>query len=187
MKLMKVLSAAVALMMVAVIPTTQAMAQNASVENAINELNYTLSVEWDQKDPAVKKAAYEKFSAEIAQLQAQGVSNDEIYSTIKSKVLTAQAGKDVDAIIGLAKSGRISAQEAQKQLGQYLSKAEARGANWSSGATLGAVGITLVIVGLLALAIASGGSVGVTYVETCGYYCSDWDPYYGWYDYYCCY
>lgn len=184
MKLMKVLSAAVAMMMVAVIPTTQAMAQNASVENAINELNYTLSVEWNQKDEAVKKAAFAKFYGELQALEAQGVSRDEIYATIKSKVLTAQAAKDVDAIIGLAKAGRITAQEARAQLGAYLNKAQATGANWSSGATLGGIGLALVVIGLVALAVASGGGGSVVVYQDCGYYCYDY--YWGEY-YYCCY
>ena len=116
---MKILSTVVVALMIAVIPSTQAMAQNVAVENAINELNYTLSVEWDQKDVAVKQAAYEKFFADVEALRAQGVSQDEIYATIKSKVLTAQAAKDVDAIIALAKAGRISAQNAQKPLTKY--------------------------------------------------------------------
>lgn len=184
MKLMKVLSTSVAMMMVAVMPTTQVMAQNASVESAIDNLNFTVGYEIDKSAPDAAektKAAYDSFFAQINALKAQGVSDEEIYSAIEAKTLTKDAAKQVRTVTELLKAKRITTQEAQKQVSSILKNAEATGAHWSSGGTLAVVGITLVVVGLIVLVAASGGSVYVGGSDCYDYWddCYYWDYYYG--------
>jgi radical SAM superfamily enzyme with C-terminal helix-hairpin-helix motif len=56
-----------------------ASASTSALKQSIDELNYALSVEWDQNDEAFLKASIETFKADLAK---QGVSHDELLSIV---------------------------------------------------------------------------------------------------------
>ena len=54
--------------------TVQANAvSNNSLKAAFDELNYSLSVDWDQTDRAFYNAQMEKFTAKVKELQIQSI------------------------------------------------------------------------------------------------------------------
>jgi len=181
----KKLNALALAVMMAVFPTLQAEANSLTVQSAINQLNHTLSVEWDQQDPAVKRMALDTFTAQIAELQKNGVSQDEILKSLKAQMPDAQTVKDIENLAAQAKAEGLSKTEMNKLVGQYVQTAQATGASWSDAATYTVVSIA--VIALIVVVLASGGSVYVSNTST-GYWstCEDWDPYYGWY-YYDCY
>jgi len=166
MKIMNLLSMSVALVLAVVIPTVQAHAESAAVSDAMKQLDYTLSVEWDQKDASVKQAAMQKFYAQLSDAVKAGSSPDDIFNALTSQTLSPQAAKDMGAIKDLFKVGKISVQDAQKQALDYMNKAQASGVNWNSGGTEVAVVVAVLLI--VVVIAACGGNVVVTAnVTTC--------------------
>jgi hypothetical protein len=173
-----------AIVMMLVIPTLQAHAETLSVQSAIESLNFSLTT-WDQKDQSVRIAATKKFVNDLATLEKQGVSKDEIIAAIKAQMPDAQTAKDVDTLMNIAKQQKLSAVESNQLVMNYLAKAQTSGASWSGDATLAVVTGAVVIA--VVLVLAAGGSVSVSsgryyndpyyYYQTCDY------DYYG--NYYC--
>lgn len=155
--------------------TAQASTQNG-LKAALDELNYSLNVEWDQKDQTFYKAKVEAFSKTVAELQAQGLSNADVLALVKAESKDANFAKEMETALGLVSLSKMAPTEASNFMKDAMSKSSSQGANWSGGAStaLLGVGILLVIVAVIAGggAVSSGGS--------CDYICSD---YYG--DY-CC-
>jgi len=180
----KTIHSLIALLMIATFPTVQVQAANLTVESAINQLNYKINVQWDQKDPAFKKAAYQEFTKQIAELQKQGVSNDAIVAALKSKMPDAQTAKDLDTLAAQAKSQGMNSQQVNQLVFQYMQK-QATGASWSDEATYAVVAVG--VIALVAVILLSGGSVYVDngYGYSDGYWDSCYDYYYGYY--YDCY
>lgn len=50
-----------------------------SINDSIDELNYALTVEWDQQDEAFLKAAIATFKADLS---SRGISNEELLSMV---------------------------------------------------------------------------------------------------------
>lgn len=179
----KKLNALALAVMMAVMPTLQAEANTVTIQSAINQLNYTLSVEWDQKDPAVKRMALETFTAQVAELQKNGLSNEAIVEALKAQMPDAQTAKDIENLAAQAKAEGLSNAEMNKLVAQYMQNGKVTGASWSDAATYTVISIA--VIALIIVVLASGGTVTVS---STGYWtvCEDWDYYYGWY-YYDCY
>ena len=56
-----------------------ASASTPALKQSIDELNYALTVEWDQQDEAFLKSSIANFQAD---LKAQGISNEELLSIV---------------------------------------------------------------------------------------------------------
>lgn len=56
-----------------------ASASTSALKQSIDELNYALTVEWDQKNEAFLKSSIDAFKADLA---AQGISNEELLSIV---------------------------------------------------------------------------------------------------------
>ena len=173
---MKKINTLFAILMMAVVPTVQAHAETLSVESAINELNFALTVQWDQKDAGFKSAAINKFMGEVADLQKQGVSKEEIVKALKSKMPDAQMAKDIDTLANVAKAKNLSPAETDKLVMNYMSKTQTSGASYSSTAWVITSVATIALIVLIIVLIANSQPT-VVYSSNCGY------DYYG--NYYC--
>ena len=182
--------AVLALTMMCLVPFTQARAEVTSLDSAIQQFQYTMTVQWDQKDQTVRQQAITTFTGQIVALEKAGVSKEEILEAIKTKVLDAQTAKDIDSLISIAKEKNLSQAEMQNLAIGYIKKTQQQGASWSSEATLTVVLVGLlvglVVVALLTTPSGSGSGLG-------GYYYSPYyDPTYynscyfdSWGNYYC--
>lgn len=174
----------ITLMMVLAITTTSAFAQsNAGLKSAFDELNYSLTVEWNQKDKAFYDVQMKKFNASLKELQAKGLTNAELIAFVKSEVKDAKVAKDMETAFNMIQLQKMNASQAANYMTETMKKSYNVGASWNGDAVLYiGIGVLLVVV---ALAVAAGGvsagNGGGGYCEevyVCDTYCYN-DYYWG--------
>lgn len=159
--------------------TVQAQAAtHNSLKAAFDELNYSLSIEWDQKDRAFYDAQMKEFQARIGALQAQGLTNTELVEFAKSQVKNEAMARDIDTTFSMIQINRMSVTEANTLVRDLVRNSYSTGASWNSSTTLlGGLAILLLIA---AVASAAGGGV---YGCDSGYACYDYYDSWGYYLY----
>jgi hypothetical protein len=177
----------IALMMVLSIFTVQAQAStHDGLKAAFDELNYALTVEWDQKDKDFHADQMKKFTASLRDLQSKGLTNAQLVDFAKSQVKNAQVAKDLETALNMIQINKMAPAEANKYILDTMKKSYSAGASWNGEVFIYlAVGVLIVA---LAVAIASGGtSTGGGYnngnncyyddVYVCDTYCYDDYPF----------
>ena len=158
--------------------SAQASSRNG-LKAAFDELNYALTVEWDQQDKDFYMNQMKSFQGKVRELQALGLSNSELIEFAKSEVKNKKLVAELDTAFSMISLNKMSSEDASAYLVDLVKRSYSTGASWSSDAgLLVGVGLLLVIVGL---AVAGGGSVGGGYCSdryVCDYVCY-WDPYWG--------
>lgn len=143
-------------------------ASTAGLERAMDEYQFALTVEWDQKDQAVYQAKTDAFFAEMAKLIAsEGLSKEEILSVAEKKMANKA---QLEALkLKLALAGKVSSsQELGKVLQDSVKDMYAQGASWNGEAVLP-------ILGGLALAALIGYAVWFSATHECVAYDSRWE------------
>lgn len=133
-----------ALLMISAFTHVSAMQPIAKTEmlgKTFDELNYSLNVEWDQKDQGFFNASVDEFEKSIADLQKQGLSNKELIEYTMNKIKDEKTKKEVEAIVNVVNESNMSPDEARAFIMSKLSKTYANGASWSGGR----VGVRLAI------------------------------------------
>jgi hypothetical protein len=144
------------------------------LDSAISDLQYGLSVEWDQKDAAVQKKILGEFAANVTQLNKEGVTSDQIFSALSEKAFDAQTSKDLANLAAYAKAKRLNDAQTHKLILEYANKSQKFGASWSSEATIAVV--VILVLAIVLVACAKGNcSVQATYTDNCYY--DDWNNY----------
>jgi hypothetical protein len=163
---------------------------------AVNELNYTLNVDWDQRDQTFREKALEKFRTQLHTLKMQGLSNKDLIQTSLSMVRDEGLKKELMAAFAIIDANKLSSEEAQRIVMNAAEKARSQGASWVGGSSVFQwIGIAIVVA--LVIAAFSGGSSDSTpctencptYDYQCGYqYVCGWGyDYWGNYSYDCNY
>ena len=165
--------------------TVQANAvSNNSLKVAFDELNYSLSVDWDQTDRAFYNAQMEKFTAKVKELQASGLTNAELIEFSLANIKDANLAKEIQTALTLVQINKMPATEARKLMMDTMSKQYNQGASWSGDSVL----LGALVVLILVAAVASGASVSVNggscYNE---YVCYDYYDSYGFFWYSDCF
>ncbi len=175
----------ITLMMVLAITTTSAFAQsNAGLKSAFDELNYSLTVEWNQKDKSFYDAQMKKFNASLKELQAKGLTNAELIEFVKSEVKDAKVAKDMETAFNMIQLQKMNASQAANYMTETMKKSYNVGASWNGDAVLYiGIGVLLVVVALAVAAggVSGGGNGGGGYCEevyVCDTYCYN-DYYWG--------
>lgn len=78
------------------ITTTVFANTKQELQNAFQNLNYDLTVEWDQKDKAVLSAKLENFQTVINGLKDKGVTNNEILTAVKEMIHNPKLIEDLE-------------------------------------------------------------------------------------------
>lgn len=150
---------------------TTAGASTPGLRQAIDELNYALTVEWDQKDAAVRAARLKEFNDKVAALN---LSQEEMIAFVKSEAKDAKLASDIEAAFAVVAANKMNAAQAQKYMVETMKKSYNSGASWNGGSG----GLLIVVALILIIAVAASSSGGSS--SSGGYYYDD--PYY--YDYY---
>lgn len=169
--------------------TVQANAvSNNSLKTAFDELNYALSVEWNQTDRAFYDAQMQKFTEQVKSLQAQGMTNAELIEFATSNIKDANLAKEVKNAMTLVQINKLPANEARKMVMETISKSYNRGASWSNDGVLYGALIVLILVVVIAAAAGGGGSSSGS-STTCydEYVCYDYYDSFGYYWYSDCF
>lgn len=127
-----------------------------SLKTAFDDLNYALSVEWDQKDRKFYDSKVEEFSKKIASLQAQGLTNAELVDFVKANLKDKALAKDLETAYTVISLNKLSQADARKLVMETTSKAYSKGASWAGEVFLYSALIVLIIVAAVVAAPYSG-------------------------------
>lgn len=155
---------------------------HAGLKAAFDELNYSLNVEWDQKDQAFYKKQVRAFNESVKEMMSKGLTHAEFVEFVKTEVKDQKVAKDMETALSMISINNMSSSEASKYMIETMEKSYSAGASWNGRANvLLGVGILFVLAAVLV-----GGSTTVVTSETCGYsvyYCGE--TCYGYPYYYC--
>ena len=127
---------------------TQAMASTVreGLEAAMNDFEYDMVVEWDQKDAKKAEEFSQKFTEKLEVLYQQGLSNDIMMKYIEGRVTDKKQLAAIKASAAFSSTGGSSAANIAKALQDNMDKFGNRGASWTGGVAYAAV-----IAGILAV------------------------------------
>ncbi|MDD4972759.1 MAG: hypothetical protein PHY93_00330 [Bacteriovorax sp.] len=128
----------------AVTPIQQANELNKTFDS----LNYKLNVEWNQKDVQFFDASIAEFEREIADLQAEGISNKDLIAYTTDKIKDKQIQNDINEMSKVIAETQMSNEEARAYIISRLSSTYSQGASWS-GRRIGAH--TAIVFGVIVL------------------------------------
>lgn len=130
---------------------SQAMASTVreGLESAMNEFEYSMVVEWDQKDQKKAEEFTKKFTESLEQLYQQGLSNAELMKYIESRVSDKGQLSAIKAKALLDSQNGASPESIAQSLKDNLEKFGQRGASWTGGVAYAAVITGIVAIGAL--------------------------------------
>jgi Glu-tRNA(Gln) amidotransferase subunit E-like FAD-binding protein len=147
----------------------------ASLKAAFDELNYSLTVEWDQKDEIFQQTQMKKFEDSLKELNRQGLSNAEMMELLTAELKNEQLAKNLEEAFRLVSINKMTPEQARELLNEVVKKSYASGSNWISknslitvGAILTAVLIVVAIVVISVNVIQEGTCIGPVQ-ELCTY------------------
>jgi len=179
----------VAFLAFAMVSVQASAVSNNSLKAAFDELNYSLSVEWDQKDRAFYDAQMKKFTDTVQELQAKGMSNADLVAFATANIKDKNLAKEVQTAMSLVQINKLSGAEARKLVLDTVGKNYSAGASWSSDGVLYGALIVLLIVAAVAGAGSYGGTRGGGGGVGCydDYVCYDYYDSWGYFWYSDCY
>lgn len=161
----------IALMMVVSIFTVNAHAVSQNgLKAAFDEMNYSLTVEWDQKDKDFYATQMKKFSLSLRDLQAKGLTNAQLVEFVKTEVKDAKVARDLETAFNMISINKMTSEEASKYMVDTMKKSYSAGASWN-GEVFVYLAVGLLIV---AAAIALGGASSGSSNGGGGYYCEEY-------------
>lgn len=139
---------------------------------AFDEMNYALTVEWDQKDQSFYESQLKKFTATVRELQKTGLTNAQMIEFAKSQIKNAQVAKDLETAFSMITINKMSSEEASRYMMDSMKRAYSNGASWNDEIFLYLPAGVLVVV--IALVLKSKGvsieSDDHSCFEDCYYY-----------------
>lgn len=102
---------------------------------AFDELNYSLTVEWDQKDMSFFNNQSEKFTTELMKLRDSGMTNKELMDFAVSQVKDKNLAKEIQTTFSMVSINAMSTEDAQEHVKSIITKSYGTGASWSGRAT----------------------------------------------------
>jgi len=132
-----------------------------TLRQAMNDFNYSVNVEWDQKDPAFYDAQMNRFQAVLSDLSAKGMSQKEMLLETKALVKDARTQAELEKTIQLIEANNLSPVETKKLVMEMIAQSQSRGASWSGDITW-SIGPILALVLVIALVAGAAGP------STCG-------------------
>jgi hypothetical protein len=132
--------------------TNSFAASQSGLKEAFNEFNYSVSVEWDQKDKAFYDQQVKKLQAEMQVQQANGVTNADLVQFVISESKNESLKKDLSLVLLQMKINQMSQAEALAIVKDKLNKTYAEGASWSGRGDQIIIGLVVVLVAVWAVA-----------------------------------
>jgi len=131
------MKAAVRFALMALLLSSQVMASSgAGFKEAIDELNYSLTVEWDQADQGFYEKQKDAFSQKLLELSEQGMTNEELIQQALRQIKDETLKRDVELLFSRLMKEEIG-QESLNIFTQTLSEGMySNGASWNGRATV---------------------------------------------------
>ncbi len=173
------------MMVVAIFSVNAQAASQNGLKQAFDELTFALTVETNGKDAAASKEAMKTFSAKVRELKAQGLTNEEMISFVKSEIKDAKVAAEVEAAFNMINLTKMDSKEAAETIASIMKKSEVKGASWNGGATVLLVAVVAIVVVAVAFGARGGYSTSGCFANeilVCDTYCDDFGC---WEDCYC--
>jgi len=156
-----------------------------ALSSALDRLNYSLTVEWDQKDEDFYKEQQLIFKNTLKELRAKGMSNTEMVNLVAKKMKKQNMVKEMTELLSVIKFNQLSTSEAQAYIMASLNDQYAQGASWigTSGAPHFGIAVIVILVIVMLTYDTSGSSYNGSTPSDCydEYVCHDYyDYYFGW-------
>ncbi len=147
---------------------------DAKIAPIFEELEFKLSVEWDQKDQAFYDSAVKNFEGKLSKLAEEGVEPTAVLNYLQTNIKDKKVATELSDIINSVDVQSMSLEESKSLIKDYVDGMNNTGANYSGryGYYYGWY------------YIAFGGVIFYTYYYSSYYY---YDCYYDYYGYYVCY
>lgn len=117
-------------------PIERTRAVQNELSKTFDSLNYKLNVEWNQKDAKFFDETVAGFEKEIAALQKDGLTKQELIKYTLDKVKDQEIKKEINELAKIVKESQMTDQEARAFVVQKLNSTYSHGASWS-GSRLG--------------------------------------------------
>lgn len=143
-----------------------------SLKSAFDELNYSLTVEWDQQDKDFFQQEMGKFQKTVSALRSQGLTNEELIEFMISNVKDEAAAADLKQFFELAQTQKLSPEEVEAMTREIMNRHYHKGAAWIGTVLIIGASLIVLIVGVTALILwdASNNPADCQYDYVC-------DPY----------
>lgn len=125
----------------------------SELEKALDEYQYSLTVEWDQKDSAFMTARTEAFYASLSDLMNKGLTQEEVLSVVSKK---SKNPKEIEALKLKMESLAVKSSTASELAQAITANSKgmySTGASWEGSAILISVGIVAVIGAAIAYSV----------------------------------
>lgn len=130
----------------ALTPIEQSRAIADELNRTFDSLNYKLNVEWNQKDAKFFDATIADFEKEIAALQKDGLTTDELLKHTQDKIKDKQIQNDIIELSKVISDSQMTDAEARAFTVSKLNSTYSHGASWSGSR----VGVhTAILVGVI--------------------------------------
>jgi bacterioferritin-associated ferredoxin len=149
-----------AILAIFALPMDLAQASQLSVGDAMSELQYNLTVQWDQKDQLAKANFLKTFSTEIDSIRESGVTDEQLLQSIANESGNPQSAKDLNILADYAKTNQLTSDQIANVVNQYASQNGHEGANWmgcgggcgqsvSHGAVIGLAVVAVAVIAII--------------------------------------
>lgn len=134
--------------------TSQAFAGTVGEDltTALNDYEYSMVVEWDQKDAAKAEAFNQEFTKAVKKLMDRGLTKDELLSVVEKRVTSKERFETIKFKAALLKDQVTDARSIANLLQSELSDMGQRGASWNGEVQMYVLAIVpLILLGALIL------------------------------------
>ena len=122
----------------------------AELERALNDYQYNMVVDWDQKDKAqAEKFSYEFFARLDDLFQKDGLSNEDVMSYMETRIQDKKRLAELQGQVSMIANKANSSKELARLLSENAGAFESKGASWNGTTTLLAAGLFIAVAALL--------------------------------------
>lgn len=133
-------------MMVAILTSSAMASSHDGVKAAIDEFQYALTVEWDQKNQAFHD---QKVNELVQDLSKLNLSSKELMSAVKAQINDKNIAKEFEEVVAISVAKNLSLEETAKMLAPRINAIYGKGASWNgnAGAILGGAVLITILAG----------------------------------------
>lgn len=125
------------------------------LEEAFSELNYALTVEWDQKNEEFYHQSNEKFANALIALRVQGLTNEDFKKFISKKLKERGFALDVDQLFNSISFSKMPSLQVEQILTEAMKKSYSQGTSW--GPMVGSMRLMVASLGMVMIVTAVCG------------------------------
>jgi hypothetical protein len=153
-------------------PLNAATTEKNQLQKAVDDLQYAITVEWDQKDQLFYNTQMEAFKKSLQELHGSGMPISEMVAEFAKMIKDEKVANEFSKTFNLIDSNKMSFDHAVEIMNRSISQTYQRGASWSGEAVLG-ISLVVIIMGAMTLILMSfaknGTCIGGGPQEVCLY------------------